>query len=335
VSPEVVAANSDGSTLKATPPSPQSPVGGEKVSGLLTLVAGNASLTHSPVGSLPLSYVFEVLNPSGAVVYRSSVLPAGSGTTSHTVTSSQIEGEKPYSWRARAEYEGIAGPWSAAANFIAPASTGYIRGNELYDPLINGQSIGTLHGPVTFIPGVGVKLESQLAYISYELDATLFEGEFSILVTNLHTNTEGGKTKLMAMGEGYADIVTNEYRMTVEKRGEPPGIVAWRFIARDDQIDTEGAEREFVRFDETQTYLWRATWRNNWFNVEIKEGGANGTTIYDKGKQWQGRGYEPDPHVIYVGAPVGRSGAEGASVDGVIVRQVWVSGRERPEFASQ
>jgi len=185
------------------------------------------------------------------------------------------------------------------------------------------------------IPGVGAKLESQLAYISYELESTLFEGEFSILVTNLHTNTEGGKTKLMAMGEGYSDIVTNEYRMTVEKRGDPPGIVAWRFIARDDQIDTEGAEREYRSFDPAQTYLWRATWRSNWFNLEIKEGGANGVTIYDKGKQWHGRGYEPDPHVIYIGAPVGRSGVDGASVDGVIIRQVWVSGNERPAFANQ
>ena len=50
---------------------------------------------------------------------------------------------------------------------------------------------------------------------------------------------------------------------------------------------------------------------------------------------WDGRGYEPNPHVIYLGAPVGRSGLDGASVDNMIIRQVWVSPRPRPSFANK
>ena len=39
-----------------------------------------------------------------------------------------------------------------------------------------------------------------------------------------------------------------------------------------------------------------------------------------------------NPHVVYIGAPIGRSGIDGASVDHATIRQVWVSGNPRPVF---
>jgi hypothetical protein len=187
-----------------------------------------------------------VFNAAGAMVAEAANIPERAGTTAYTLTA-QLEGDETYGWQLRAEAQGEAGPWSALATFVAPANTGYIRGNELYDPLANGVTIGEKHGPLTFIPGVGVRLETQLSYISYQLPQTLSEGEFSILVTGMPANTEGDKTKLFAMGQNYDDIVTNERRMTVEKRGDPAGVVAWRFITHDDQIDTEGADRQVHR----------------------------------------------------------------------------------------
>ena len=61
----------------------------------------------------------------------------------------------------------------------------------------------------------------------------------------------------------------------------------------------------------------------------------DGRTIYNVGKNFKGRAYDPNPHVIYLGAPVGRSGESGASVDHVTIRQVWVSARPRPAFANK
>ena len=328
-------AATDGTTLKATAPTAQSPVKGVKLEAGATVVltVGNASAKFA--SGTPLSYRFQVFNAGGAQVYNSPLVAGGSsGTTSHAVTAS-LDGDQTYQWQARAEYNGAAGPWSARESFVAPVNDGYIKGSELYDPLINGRTIGEIHGPVTFLPGVGVKLEALESYISYQLPETLLEGEYSLLVTGMAANTKGGKTKLFAMAQGYADIVTNDRRFTIEKRGDPPGIVAWRVITHDDQIDTEGAERRFVDFQANQTYFWRATWRNNSFNLVINEGGAGGRTLYDMGKNWKGRPYDPNPHVVYVGAPVGRSGPDGASVQGAIIRQVWVSARPRPEFANK
>jgi len=337
VRPGASGAADDGSTLKVTKPTPQSPVNGQAIStgNDITLVVANASATFGTPAAL--TYRFEIHNLSGARVYSSPTIAGGSGgTTSHLLPDSvALEGEQRYDWRARAEFEGETGPWSDSASFVAPTTTGYIRGSELYDPLVNGKSVGQMHGPITFIPGVGAKLESQLSYISYQLPQTLTEGEFSILITGMPTNTEGDKTKLFAMAEGYSDIVTNDRRMTVEKRGNPAGIVAWRMITHDDRIETVGAERVKVNFNENDHYFWRATWRANRFNVSINEGGVFGRTVYNFGKPFAGRAYDPTPHVIYIGAPIGRSGATAASVDHVIIRQVWVSGRPRPGFANK
>lgn len=333
----VAGAAADGTTLKASPPVAVSPINGFKVpvGAQPTLVINNSTLAFA--SSAPLTYIFEVYDAAGRKIYTSPPINQGSGGTTSLLLTITLEGDATYSWQARAELSATFTAWTPRANatFVAPSNEGYIKGNEMYDPLINGKTVGEIHGPVQFIPGVGVKLLGQTSYISYELQSTLFEGEFSILVTNLFTNTKGGKTKLFAMSKGYSDIIENEYRMTIEKRGDPPGMVAWRFIARDDQIDTEGAERETVEFDPAQTYFWQASWRDNFFNVLVNRGGVLGSTIYEKGKRWKGRGYEPSPHVIFIGAPVGRSGVDGASVNDVIVRQVWVSGRPRPAFANQ
>jgi hypothetical protein len=326
-------AGADGSTLKATAPALQSPINNSRPEGGLTLTVANSRVKFGTGDGVQFGYQFEVYNAANVRVAQSPVIPSGSGTTSYSVAAA-LEGDQPYSWQARAVYQGQNGPWSARGTFIAPQNVGYLRGNELYDPLINGRTIGSTNGPVTFVPGVGIRLESQLSYVSYQLESPLLEGEFSILVTDMPTNTDGGKTKLFAMGEGYGDIVTNNRRMTVEKRGDPPGVVAWRFITHGDQVDTEGAEREVVQFNASLSYFWQATWRSNFFRLVIREGGVGGRTIYDKGKPFAGRAYDPIPHVIYLGAPVGRSGPAGASVDHVTIRQVWVSGRERPAFAN-
>jgi hypothetical protein len=329
--PGEAAANADGSTLKATPPTAVSPINGQKPD-FVRLVINNSSTKFA--SSIPLTYRFEIYTAAGARVYQSSTVPAGQGQTAHEAAAA-LEGDQTYQWQARAEYLGIAGPWSTRASFVAPQNTGYIRGSELYDPLVAGKTIGNVVGDHTWIPGVGLKLNNHESYVWYRLEQPLTDGEYSILTTNVIYNTEGNKTKIMAMGEGFDDIVTNDRRMTVEKRGDPPGIVAWRMITHHDQVDTEGAEREQVFFDPAETYLWEATWRNNFFNVRIVRGGANGTTIYEKGKPFSGDPYDPNPHIVYLGAPVGRSGPEGASVPEVIYRHVWVSSRPRPASANQ
>jgi hypothetical protein len=330
IDPSLVDAT-EGSTLKATAPSLQSPINGVQLPANepVELVIGNAT-TYAGV---PLSYRFELTNAAGDVV-EDVVVEGGSGSTVRTVTT-PLESEQMYQWRARAEYEGAGGPWSGRQAFIAPQSEGYIRGNEIYDPLINGKTVGEIHGAVELIPGVGAKLLDWNSYISYQLPETLYEGEYSLLVTNMPANTEGAKQKVMAMAQGYSDLTTNDRRMTVEKRGDPQGTIAFRFLTHDDAAETVGSERRGYPFQADRLYLFQATWRNNFFNVNIMEDGAEGHTVYDFGKPYHGRPYDPNPHVVFVGAPVGRSGSEAASIENAIYKQIWVSPNPRPAFANK
>jgi len=327
-------ANADGSTLKATAPTPQSPANGAKIEGFEAVVLTIANSTVSYASGIALQYRFELTNAAGGVV-ESVLVNGGSGTTSRTIAA-DLEGDATYQWRARPEYQGTPGPWSARFSFIAPQTTGYIRGPELYDPLTNGTTIGTIVGPVTFIPGVGVRLETGDSRIVYELGAPLEDGELSALVTGVTTNTEGGKTKIFGMAQGYGDQTVNPYRLTVEKRGDgPPGAIAWRFLTSDgDGVDTVGAERVVREFDASKTYFWEADWRDGFFNLRIDEGGVGVRNIYNFGKRYGGF-YRPQPHVVYLGGGPARSGPNSQTVPGMIIRQVWVSQRPRPTFANK
>jgi hypothetical protein len=41
--------------------------------------------------------------------------------------------------------------------------------------------------------------------------------------------------------------------------------------------------------------------------------------------------YAPNPQYAYLGAPVGRSGAEAATIPGTIYRNVWLGKKPRPD----
>jgi hypothetical protein len=319
----VTEASSDGATLKVTAPTPQSPINNAQPEQMV-FTAGTSTGLY--VSGMTFSYELNIRNTGGQTVCTAGPVAASGPTVTITPTCT-LDFDTPYTWTMRAVHQGAAGPWSAAASFRS-ATGGYIRGNEVFDPLTNGRTVGEIVGPVTFIPGVGVKLETFESHIRYPLPQTLVNGEFSIIVTGMPSNTEGDKTKVMAMSEGLADLITNDRRMTVEKRGDPAGVVAWRMITHDDQVDTEGAEREFVEFDAGQSYLFTATW-NGAFTLRIQRGGSSGPTIYDKGKHYEGA-YDPNPHYAFIGAPSGRSGVTAATVPGIIVRNVWISPRSRP-----
>jgi hypothetical protein len=318
----------DGTTLKVPAPTPVSPANGAQLTDF------NVVLKVNPVTAL--------FTNASTFAYRFQVLL--NGQVVREVRTSAAEWKPPaleannatHAWRCRAEQGTFFGPWSAEWTFKTPDQpTGYIQGGEVYDPLTDGKTVGIVHGPVTFIPGVGAKIENQDAYIEYRIPQTITGGEISMLVTNLAKNTEGGKTKLMSMREGDSDITTNDRRFTIEKRGNPPGTIAWRVITSRDQIDTVGNAQRMVRdFETSKLYLWRATWGGGRFNLTIKDGGADGRLIYSFGKAYRGV-YDPSPHRAFVGGPQGRGGRDTGSVNDMIVRQVWVSSRERPAFANK
>lgn len=320
-------AAADGSTLKVTAPVQTSPANGSTIEQFeATLKVNPATALFSSTSQF--AYKFQLL-VDGTVVreFRTSFF------TEWKVTDLDVN--VTYGWRVRAELATYFGPWSPTWTFKTPdIPEGYIAGGEVYDPLWTGKTVGDINGSVQFIKDVGAKLVAHTSHIEYALPQTVDDGEFSMLVTNVPTNTEGGKTKIMAMREGRFDLTTNDRRFTIEKRGDPAGAVAWRVITSRDQIDTVGAERVIREFSASKWYLWTARWGGGRFNLTIREGGASGNVIYNFGKSYSGA-YDPNPHLAYVGAPLGRAGANDATVPGMTVKQVWLSNRDRPDFANK
>ena len=272
------------------------------------------------------SYEFQVsANDAFSTIAASnaSVAEDAGGKTSWTV-STALQPTTRYWWRARAVQGSTSGPWSTATRFRSRVQ-GYVRNGELYDPLVNGETVGA-PANVTFAEN-GARFSALESLITYALPQPLTAGEFSVRVTGLTTSSTGDKTKIFSMQEGQTDITDNRFRATIEKRFN--GEISFRFISGDAVNGVVNADRQFLTFDPSLTYFWRFTWGNGQVRMLIAENDASGRVMFDQTKGYSGI-YQPTPHFAYIGAPIPRGGADGASVPGMVVKDVWLSSSPRP-----
>jgi len=343
-SSDSAAAAADGSTLKATAPTLSAPAEGSTVDTLTpSLIVVNATARFVPV-TIP-GYRFVVIDSSNATVYTSALIDSGAVITGNRVPSGLLKAEQTYRWRARGESGAAFGPWSSYFTFKTPKSggDGYQTATTLWDPLVNGRTIGRATGME--FSATGARTIGNESNIRYDLLQTISAGEYSFYAYNLNPLSTGDKTKLMSMQEGTDDITTNDYRFTVEKRGASypsPGQVRIRIIAGD---SAEGAGRIFDSAPEVAPlvknvwYFVRLTWGASRAKLQIFN--ANGTTgaigslVFDKDLGYAPYTYKPVPHTAWIGAPVGRGGPQDGSVSNMTVKGVWISaaGTPRPGFA--
>jgi hypothetical protein len=324
-------ASADGATLKATPPVALSPVNDQQLNDSPVLTASASSLKFSSAAAL--QYRFEVFNDAGAKVHDSGP----QNVPSFRVTA-PLAFRSRHLWRVRAEYQGAAGPWSEKGSFVT-AEGGYIRGNEVFDPLYNGATVGERIGPTTFVPEKGLRLDANTGYVRYLIPQTITSGEFSMEIEGLRANAPGNKSKVFGMSTDSGDFITDPFRVDVQYRGTggfPPNAITFRALyGSATDLDVRYEPQTHVRLasvyelDPATTYYWKATWGSE-FRVTVKEGGIDGRTIYDIGVPSPNGTYDPSPHYAYIGTPTGRSGAESASIPVTIYRNVWIGARPRP-----
>lgn len=327
-------AAADGSTLKVTAPTPQSPINDAQLNpGNIVFAASASSPKYG--GAVALTYRFQVFNDAGTLVADSGPL----ASPSYTLTAT-LDFKKRHTWRVRAESGANLGPWSSTASFIS-SEGGYIRGNEVFDPLSNGTTVGEIVGPTTFVAGKGLRLDTNLSYVRYTIP-TLTAGEFSMEVEGLRVNAPGDKSKVFAMSTNSPDFITDPFRVDVQYRGtngSPPNAITYRVLYGDAndlgvryEPDTLTRLNSVVPLSATQTTYWKYTWGNGEVRVQVRDGAAkdNGRLLYNIGVATKRGQYNPNPHYVYLGAPTGRSGAEAASIPQTIYRNVWLSGRPRP-----
>jgi hypothetical protein len=326
-------AAADTVTLKVNAPALTSPVGGVRLTDSQVTLTFQAATAKFVTGE-SFTYRVQLMNAS------SVVLEEKTGTATSYKMATQFDADTLYRWRVRAEQQGQAGPWSTTESFRSMEKpTAYIKANEIYDPLIDGKTVGLVVGPHTWIPGQGLRLDSEGSYVEYGLTQTVSAGEYSMLVMGLETisSTEDPKWRVMSMREGGGAINDNRFRMTADKRGN--GAVAYRFITGNtsagNYIETGSSERKPYPFHESLTYFYKATWGGGIFRLLVLENGVTGSTVFDSTKSYK-YDYVPNPHMVYLGSPFA-SGDRGepASCEGMVVRQVWMSPNPRPSWANQ
>jgi hypothetical protein len=331
VQPDAGAA-ADGSTLKSTTPSLVSPSGGGQVTDPVVLTSSKAA---GKFADIPLSYQFQVRSGSTVVYDSGSVGGVGSGNNvTHTVPSTALNSDTDYTWRVRATYQGAVGSWSSDGTFKSPIGA-FIRGNEVRDPLTIGRTVGTIRGPVQFIPGAGLKLLAHESHVLYALPQTLEAGEFSMMILGADEGTEGDKSKVFAMQEGpdEGDVTDDDYRMTAELRGANyavPGSVTCRIIAGDGV--SRDCSRVAINFDSARWYFWRFSWRTGQARLQVLRDSETGASIYDSTIGTGSHPYRPNPHYLYLGVPAGRAGLIDATLPGGTYKNVYIGPNTRPAF---
>jgi hypothetical protein len=272
-----------------------------------------------------------------ATVSKTGVPEGADGKTGFT-PDTDLQPTTLFYWRARAVQGTAMSAWSETGTFRSKL-VGFLRAGELYDPLIFEETVGELVGPTTFIKGRGVQLTTGQSYVKYLLPQTISDGVFSMDVEGLRGNAPGDKAKVFGMQEGQSDFVTNRYRIDIQYRGttgSPPNAIQWRVLygsATDLSVryepDTAKRNASVYFLNPSTVYNWTASWGSS-FRLVVKEGGVNGSTLYDYGLPTPKGQYAPNPHYAYLGAPTGRSGTESASIAGTIYSNVWLSNRPRP-----
>jgi hypothetical protein len=342
-SSDTAAAAADGSTLKISAPTLSTPANNSTADSLTpNLVLQNATAKYVPA-SIP-TYQFQVVDSANATVYDSGSVAAGTSLTTHKVPTDKLKAEQTYRWRARGTNGSAVGPWSGYFTFTTPkglSDVGYQTATAVWDPLTNGKTIGTPTGME--FSATGARTIGNDSNIRYDLLQTINAGEYSFYVYNLNPLSSGDKTKLMSMQEGTSDITTNDYRFTIEKRGATypaPGQVRIRIIAGDNDdhgriFDSAALQPPLVK---NVWYFVRLVWGASRIRLQIFNAdgntGALGSSVLDYDMGYGSYTYKPVPHVAWIGAPVGRAGAQDASVPKMTVKWVWIgaAGTPRPGF---
>lgn len=268
---------------------------------------------------------------------RGGVPEDSSGKTSYT-PDADLQPTTRFYWRARLVQGTTSSDWSEARMFNSKLM-GYSRGNELYDPLIHGETIGTLVGSTTFIDGKGIRLNSQGSYVRYQLGQTISTGEFSVELEGLRPNGPGGKLRVFSMMDGTGNLCNSDFLFNVQYRGvpgNPDNAFSFKALFNGDdeghKLEPDlGRRIASVRsLDPSRTYHWKATWGTG-INLLVQEDRIGGNTIYDYGVQAAaGARYNPTPHYAYLGANNFGICEEEGSWPGVTYRNLWIADRARP-----
>lgn len=265
-----------------------------------------------------------------------------SGKTKYTV-GQDLQPTTKYYWHARTVQGGSKSDWSEARTFKTKL-VGYNKPGALYDPLVNSETVGTIGGSgnITWVPGQGIRINDQRAYVVYTLPQVYSSGEISAEVTGLGPGGSPGKGRIFSILDRLGVLASSaRHSINVQYRGvggAPDNCIAWKAILGDNDHSVEPNTTERYRsvyvLDPSKVYLWQAFWTPTSVRVVLKEGGTTGPVLYDHQEDADsGISTDWNPPAMY--AFVGTNNANYTGFDGtregMTLRNLWVGSTPRPE----
>lgn len=289
-----------GPSVTVSAPNPVSPGGGVQVGSQPGLTVSNAT---SSDGS-SLTYSFQVASDSAfaSIVARAEGIAQGAGGQTTWEVSSPLANGR-FFWRARARAGSVDGPFSPVSEFAvleAFRSTTPRDGLLVYDPLVNGSSVGVVGGGEFTTKGWRVDARSNS--IIYDVPTTA-SGFLEVDITNLSLrNISADSRMVFIMWDPTAgEFTTNPYRVSVQKLDRRSSVtikyIRLRWISNGRQFDDANS---FIGWDPATTYHWRMEWGP-------EDGGPNAAKVFLDDReimrvQYGAQTYRPNLHRIELGA---------------------------------
>jgi len=314
---------------------------------------GTSAQTGAKTYEFQISDRADFAPSTGSAYYLVTLTRAGvveGATTSAFAVVQDLQPATRFYWRARWLQGATAGDWSQTFTFRTQI-VGFNRAGELYDPLVNGETIAEARvGASTFVDGKGLRLTDTNQHLRYRLVQPIWTGEFSLDVEGLSANpvspsgASTGKLKILSMDDDPVNHYTSDWLMNAQYRGfdgNPDHAISFKMLLGE-EVDARKLEPDIGRrqasvrqLNPGHTYYWKATWAN-FIQLLVQDGGVggvNGTgsgqggaTIYDYG-QSSVFSYQPSLHFAYVG--VNNSAVDTGSWPATY-RNVWIGSKTRP-----
>lgn len=332
-----------------TRPAPDSPADGlqlDTVRPTLTVVNGTSSQSTAAK-----TYEFQVSDNSTfsasatSSVYFAPTVSSGqvpedpSGKTKYALTE-DLQPTTKYYWRARLVQGSTNSDWSDVRTFKTKL-VGYNKPGALYDPLISGETVGQIGGSgnITWMPGEGIRMNDERAYVIYDLPQVYSSGEMSAEVTGLNPDGPCCKPRIFSMLDRLnSKASSSKYSFNVQYRGAgggPANCITWKTVLGDNSQSVEPPVSRYsmvFNLDPTKVYLWQGFWTPTSFRLVVREGGTTGPVVYDqKGDaSFSAANWNPAHMYAFIGTSNGLYVRYDGTRAGMTVRNVWVGSTPRP-----
>ena len=333
-------------TAPTPPPPPQltapaldTPTDDEQLSTLRPELTVKNGTTNQPAGTR--TYEFQIADNtefSPVAITGTSIAENVAGKTSFTPAEDLQPTTRLY-WRARMVQGTTNSDWSPTGKFKTKL-VGFNRPGELYDPLVHGETIGSIGGSrnITWMPGQGIRLNDALAYVVYDLPQVLPTGELSVEVSGLGPGGPCCKVRVFSILDRVGALSSSSpYSMNAQYRGvngNPDNCICFKAVFGNNAVGLEPttAERLGMSFvlDPSKVYLWRGVWTRNSYRLSVREAGATGALIYDFGIQSAQANWNPSKMFAFLGTDNGRFDVLDGTLRGITLRNLWVGSTPRP-----